>query len=317
MVGSAVNEVGRPGKFSFQRIGGFLRHPPRLQPAGARGANLPLKFVDARWAVLIIMAICVWLMAFGFLFSGLEEHRAQQTLYAQLREELAGATTPIGGLISSGAPVALINAPRAGLHDSVVVEGTSGSDLRSGPGHKRDTPLPGQVGASQIFGRSTTFGGPFGNITKLRPGDQITVVTGQGTFQYIVDGIRRHGAPVTSLAVGGSRLSLVTSEGSGWRGGWAPSEPVYVDASLQGKSQASPEGRASYVGPDEAAMGRDTGNLASLALWLQILLAALLASVWVSRRWGKVPARMIGGVSVLALLWMVTDVASPLLPNLI
>ena len=34
--------------------------------------------------------------------------------------------------------------PAIGLHDVVIVEGTDSGDLRDGPGHRRDTPLPGQ-----------------------------------------------------------------------------------------------------------------------------------------------------------------------------
>ena len=66
----------------------------------------------------------------------------------------------------------------AGLENVVVVEGTSSSDLLEGPGHLRDSPLPGQLGESIVMGKSATAGAPFGGIARLRKGDVINVTTG-------------------------------------------------------------------------------------------------------------------------------------------
>jgi len=268
---------------------------------------------------IVVALLCLWLIVFGFLLSSIEERRAQITLYAGLREELADPEVypPIGGLIPAAKPVALINAPEGGLHDVVVVEGTSSAELRSGPGHKRDTPMPGQPGISEIFGRSTTFGGPFGGIAGLKIGSKISVVTGQGTFEYVVERLRYRGDPISPPAAGASRLTLVTSEGGGWRSGWAPSSTIYVDAVLDGKTQVAPPGRPSYVPENEQPMHGSTGGLASLVLWLEALVAVVVLSFWAARRWKRLPVALLGGVCALALLWITTDVASGLLPNLI
>ena len=90
----------------------------------------------------------------------------------------------IGGKIPAGAPVALINAPAAGLHRVVVVEGTSAGDLLAGPGHLPNTVLPGQAGNSVLLGRAATAGAPFAHVADLRAHDVVTVRTGQGTFHY-------------------------------------------------------------------------------------------------------------------------------------
>jgi sortase A len=66
-----------------------------------------------------------------------------------------------------GTPVALLEIPRLGLRE-VIVEGTSSDPMMSGPGHRRDTPLPGQVGTSVIAGWRATYGGPFRSIDQLR-----------------------------------------------------------------------------------------------------------------------------------------------------
>ena len=73
----------------------------------------------------------------------------------------------------------------------MVVEGTSCDALRHGPGHERDTRFPGQPGVSILQGRAAAFGGPFGDIDRLRTGDEITVVTGQDTATFRVTGSRR------------------------------------------------------------------------------------------------------------------------------
>jgi sortase A len=121
--------------------------------------------------------------------------RSQQLKYEQLREHVADQTEKIGGTIDPGTPIGLIEAPAIDMR-YVVVEGTSSGDLRAGPGHRRDSPLPGQGGVSIIYGRAVVFGAPFERITELRKGDTITVTTGQGTFDYLVDGVRHAGIPV-------------------------------------------------------------------------------------------------------------------------
>ena len=48
--------------------------------------------------------------------------------------------------------------------DYFVVEGTKKADLRKGPGHYADTPLPGEPGTVAIAGQRTTYGAPFRTI---------------------------------------------------------------------------------------------------------------------------------------------------------
>jgi len=77
------------------------------------------------------------------------------------------------------------------LHRSYfVVEGTQVDDLRKGPGHYEDTPLPGARGTTAIAGHRTTFGAPFRTIDKLRRGDAIKLKMTYGTFSYRVEKAR-------------------------------------------------------------------------------------------------------------------------------
>jgi Sortase domain len=56
-----------------------------------------------------------------------------------------------------------------------VVEGTDAENLRKGPGHYPETPLPGQRGTVAIAGHRTTFGAPFRKLDQLKKGDRIVV----------------------------------------------------------------------------------------------------------------------------------------------
>ena len=82
-------------------------------------------------------------------------------------------------------PTARIVIPAIGV-DKIVVEGVSLADLKKGPGHYPETPLPGQEGNAAIAGHRTTYGAPFHRLDELEPGDEITVTTVQGEFTYEV-----------------------------------------------------------------------------------------------------------------------------------
>lgn len=293
------------------RAGVRPRKPPPPRPETPRAAAIAIT------AMLVVASLCGWFLLQVLVLSGLEESRAQNVLYSQLREELAAQTAPTGGAIEPGSPVAVLDVPTLGLQQ-VVVEGTASGDLQAGPGHRRDTVLPGQAGVSIVYGRAATYGGPFRSVMTLRPGDGIRVTTGQGEFVYRVDAIRRAGDPAPgALASGGGRLTLVTVEGSGVLAAVAPSSTVYVDATLQGDAVTGPAGRPGAVPDAEKALGRDTSVLPELALALQgLLLAVGAASVLRTRLPGRVTWVLTVPVLV-ALAWAVVDAGVQLLPNLL
>ena len=66
------------------------------------------------------------------------------------------------------------------------MQGITVPDLRKGPGHYPDSPMPGQLGNAAIAGHRTTYGEPFNRIDELVPGDEITIETLSGTFHYTV-----------------------------------------------------------------------------------------------------------------------------------
>jgi sortase A len=82
--------------------------------------------------------------------------------------------------------VAVIRIPKIGV-DSAVVQGVGVEDLRKGPGHYPETPLPGQLGNAAIAGHRTTYGQPFNRLDELSPGDEIDVTTLQGSYRYVIE----------------------------------------------------------------------------------------------------------------------------------
>jgi sortase A len=88
-----------------------------------------------------------------------------------------------------GDSIARIEIPAIGVSE-YVVEGTDTGDLRKGPGHYPDTPLPGERGTSAIAGHRTTYGAPFRNIDDLKPGQVIRVDMPDGRFVYRVERVK-------------------------------------------------------------------------------------------------------------------------------
>ena len=85
-----------------------------------------------------------------------------------------------------GEPLAVIRIPKIGVK-RVVVEGTEVEDLKRGPGHYTETPIPGQRGNVAIAGHRTTYGAPFQDIDKLTVGDEILITGVLGDAVYRVD----------------------------------------------------------------------------------------------------------------------------------
>ncbi len=296
-------------------LGGRARTPRRPAPARAPEQVEALGSVVST-ATTMIALVCLWLAAQMLLLGGIAQERSQDLLYREFRTQVAGATAPVGPVTPVGEPVALLTIPRLGV-EQVVVEGTASGDLLAGPGHLRNTPLPGQAGTSVVFGRAATYGGPFGDLPQLRAGDQIQVVVGQGRATFTVLGVRRAGDPLPQPAEAGTaRLTLVTAEGSGRLRAISPGEVVYVDAEAE-SAFPTPSGLPPTVPDPEKAMGTDPGALPLLALCLALLLALTLGVIAARQKWSAVHVWVVASPLAIALSWATTDVVMRLLPNLI
>ena len=85
-----------------------------------------------------------------------------------------------------GDAIGRIEIPTIGVRD-YVVEGTDLENLRKGPGHYPDTPLPGDRGTVAIAGHRTTYGAPFRRIDELDRGQEIAVDMPYGRYVYRVE----------------------------------------------------------------------------------------------------------------------------------
>lgn len=296
--------------------------PPPL-PRGRPAAGSSQAVAQALGASLLIVALtALGFVAWVGLFSRLHYDKAQLNAYDALRVELASGTAPIGPtvpnnpsqLLPGGSPVAVLSIPAIGLR-TVVLQGTTSSVLEDGPGHRRNTPMPGQVGISVILGRQTAYGGPFRNLTSAAPGDRIEVVTGQTVASYTVIDLRRAGDPLpAAVPDGGGRLILVTADGS-------PLDPtgiLYVDAELTSKPQPSPGVVLnSYMSPTEDAMANDPQAWLPVALWGQVLVLVAVTLSWLWSAWGKWQTWLIAVPIIGFIVLSVADQATRLLPNLL
>jgi len=288
------------------------RKPRKARPAMSVGRGFLLS------AVASIAALSVWFLFYAFILTPFEEARSQTVNYGILRESLALQTAPIGGAIKPGTPIVLIDSKPLGLQGVVVVEGTASGDLMNGPGHLRNTVLPGQMGTSVIMGRASMFGGPFGKLSEAKVGDSLSVTTGQGVFTYSVESVRKAKSPLPQpLEPGKGRLTLITAIGEGKLGAWKPTGLLYVDAKLMGDAQQYPPGKPYLVPAAELPLQGDPSALLPLALALPLLIGAVIFALWSRSRWGTWQAWLVGVPLVLACVWAVSQAAVQLLPNLL
>lgn len=290
---------------------------PILKPRPAPAVPVPDNLSIVSTSMTVVAVLCAWMVAQLLVLGGLEQHRAQDRLYGEFREQLAAATAPVGGIIPPGSPVALLSVPGLGW-DQVVSEGTSSGLLLDGPGHRRDTVLPGQAGVSIVYGKASTFGKPFKAMLSGASGQKMTVTTGQGELSYTIGDVRRAGDPLPAAPPeGGSRITMVTADGDGRLGSIAPNQVVYIDATLDAGAFIAPPGRLNAIGPAETAMASDTSVMPALALSLGVLAAATIGAIIARRRFGAIRTWLIGAPIILALAWMSVDLTTYLLPNLL
>lgn len=187
------------------------RVPYFLRPAPRR---------DWRWWVGIVgrTLIVIGLLMFAFVAyqlwgTGIQTAQAQNDLKGQFQELLDSTSTTTSTTVADtvdtvpstdettttsstipvadpsnaaeGSPVARLHIEKIGL-DYTVVEGVGVADLKKGPGHFPETPMPGQLGNAAIAGHRTTYGGPFFDLDQLQPGDLVEISTLAGHYVYAV-----------------------------------------------------------------------------------------------------------------------------------
>lgn len=208
----------------------------------------------------------------------------------------------------------------------VFVEGVSVADLKEGPGHYSETPLPGQAGNAAIAGHRTTYGAPFGNVDQLQPGDEIVVETVQGTFTYLVR---------QTEIVSPSQVEVLQSDHWDFDGNpatienaltltachpkYSASQRIVIAAELVGEpAPDTPRAEPAAEGPVEFESNL-SGERAGA--WPAIVFALLCALIWlvswaIGKKWRKAkwPAYVVGIVPFLVALFFFFENFSRLLP---
>src|SRR5438270_4245047 len=153
-------------------------------------ANLSRYLRTHRWARsgLSGLAGLFLLAAVGLLGYPIFTNLYQSHVEGDLANELASPGTRQAYLqhrVGIGQSLTRLRIPSIGTN-VVVVEGTTEAALRAGAGHYPETQLPCTTGNVSIAGHRTTYGKPFANVDRLRPGDLITLQTPVGLCSYTV-----------------------------------------------------------------------------------------------------------------------------------
>jgi sortase A len=282
---------------------------PSAPPAVTGQAPEPERpILQAAGIGLLLLAVFALGLA-GYLFglSGVQEARSQTILYTRLQYELANQVAPLGPT-APGSPVAVLDIPAIGIRDMVVVEGTSPENMTVGPGHLRDTPMPGQAGVSEIFGRRATFGAPFARLGSLRPGDVIVTITGQGRSVYRVAAVGSSQVRIDDPEP--NRLLLVTASSP-----VVPSYFVEIDARLVSVTRPGPP-VVRVLNAPELALAGDDGALVLTFIWGVALAAVSALGTFAALRWSVWAAYLAAVPLAIAVLWNLYQSLSALLPNL-
>jgi len=255
-----------------------------------RAANIAGRVLVTLGTLLLLF------VAYQLWGTGFYEARQQSELKSQFRaaQRSAEATrAPVTGTTTTTTPpappptgdaIAIIRIPKIGL-DRAVVQGVGVPDLRKGPGHYPDSPMPGQIGNAAIAGHRTTYGAPFNRIDELAAGDEVSIQTVSGTFRYLVTGqivVDPHDTEVLD-ATPDATLTLTTCNPK-----YSARQRLIVKAQLDVPKSPPP------APPTVVTDAQDVGDLAGATqsrvpvLWWALIVAAVGALWWwVFRRWRR------------------------------
>lgn len=302
--------------------------PPEVAPSttggGEQEQTTPQRELGRRRIIFgVIGAVLVFLICVGAVIYGigsLVHARDQRALMATERTDIANAAILAKALDTVklptkppalGAPVGVLAIPALSVNE-VVVEGVGPSQTVSGPGHVPGTAGFGQPGNAGIVGRNAAYGGVFGRLGQLRPGDRVLTATTEGQSIYVV----RRVVTVTNGSLEplfrkthNNRLTLVTSATDV---PWNNDRAIVVTAVLRGKPYpATPQGKRD---PNQL------GNSGESGAWLELVLSALgfaavvLGALYLYRRCTVRSAYLLSTAPLVALTILAAESISRLFP---
>jgi sortase A len=227
---------------------------------------------------VLLLLFFVYLYAFTPLTAIRNQHRLLQSLTGQ---PTAVFKLTNGRVPADGHPVAVLDIPALG-EKQVVVSGTSPADLQQGPGLLAHSAVPGEPGNAVIAGRRVTYGGPFGRLASVAPGDLIHVVDGAGTFTFrsVKTELVPLGGRIRVASAHNAWLTLVTANSS-----VHPNAQTVVVAKLMGRPAVAV--RSSEVGSPSVHLsfgGDQAAGWLALA-WAAVFLFIVGCTLLAVRRW--------------------------------
>ncbi|SOE12493.1 sortase A [Streptomyces sp. 2323.1] len=165
----------------------------------------------ARWIVRTLSEICVTVGALIVLFvayllfwTGVRADSAMAGEIGRLQDRWSTGPVPAPGRTPApddsptpatrphgyppGASFAVMYIPRFGADwAKPVLEGTAAGVLKRGLGHYERTADLGALGNFSVAGHRRTYGDPFKDFPRLRPGDAVVLTDGTTWFTYRID----------------------------------------------------------------------------------------------------------------------------------
>ncbi|GAA3042088.1 class E sortase [Streptomyces glomeratus] len=149
---------------------------------------------------ITVGALIVLFVVYVLFWTGVRADRAMNDQIDQLQRQWSKATAATtaapGGPASQGRPgpyvpgrpFAVMYIPRLGFTwNKPVLEDTAVDTLKKGLGHYPGTARLGQEGNFAVAGHRRTYGDPFKDFPRLRPGDAVVLTDGSTWFTYRID----------------------------------------------------------------------------------------------------------------------------------
>jgi sortase A len=266
--------------------------------------------------VLITVGVLILLfVAYQLWGTGISEARDQHRLKNQfktLQQAPPPPATPGVALppTPEGDAVAIIEIPKINV-SKAVVQGVGVEDLKKGPGHYPQTPMPGQKGNAAIAGHRTTYGHPFYDVDALKPGDDIFISTREGKFQYKVDhsmNVDPHDVAVLD-ATPDNLLTLTTCTPR-----FSAAQRLIVVSRLIGTAREAPPPAPAAPIVRRAGLSGNQVAKGPAVQWGVMAALVFFGTWYIARRWRRWPAYLIGTPVFLFVLFFFYENVARLLP---
>lgn len=143
--------------------------------------------------VLFVAYVLFWTgvkadSAMGGQIDQLQDQWAKRPVASATPDGQTGTAPPKPRPYADGKPFGVMYIPRLGFTwNKPVLENTKVDTLKKGLGHYAGTAQLGQKGNFAVAGHRRTYGDPFKDFPKLRPGDPVVLTDGTTWFTYVID----------------------------------------------------------------------------------------------------------------------------------